>query len=367
MEILKLNLSKKESWSKVIEKATTVLEHGGLVIYPTETVYGVGVDAANQEAVKKLLRYKSRREGKPMSIAVTDQKMAENYVEINQQAQKFYQNFLPGPYTIVSKSKGQVAKGVSSEFASLGIRIPDCALTLEIIKKLGRAITSTSANASGKKRPYTIDDILSQLSEKQKSLIDLVIDVGELAKNEPSTVIDTTLSTPITLRGKTDKGKEKFFSESETETKELAARLTLKNWNQLRENGLIFALNGQLGLGKTVFAKGVGQFLKIDEEIKSPSYSYINEYDFEKEKVKGHFYHIDAWKIESKQEFEFLEIKEMIKANNVVLIEWWQQIADFLPEEIRKRAVILNFSEEKIEEKKENNENNKGRLIEIIN
>ena len=356
MEILKLDLSQKNQWPKIIQKAVTVLQHGGLVIYPTETVYGVGVDATNVKAVEKLLSYKSRREGKPMSIAVTDQKMAEKYVEINEQAQNFYQNFLPGPFTIVSKSKNKVAKKVESEFRNLGIRIPDYEFILEMIKIFGSAITSTSANASGKKRPYTINDILINLSEKQKSLIDLIIDVGELPKNEPSTVIDTTLSTPITLRGKETNKKEDFFSASEKETKELAGRLTLKNWNKLREKGLVFALNGQLGLGKTIFAKGVSQFLKIEDEVKSPSYSYMNEYDFNRENVKGIFYHIDAWRIDSKAEFEFLEIEKMIKANNIVLIEWWQQIVDYLPEEIRKEAVVLNFEE-----------NKKGRLIEIIN
>lgn len=356
MEILKLDLNKPNQWPEIIQKAVSVLQNGGLVIYPTETVYGVGVDAANGEAVAKLLAYKSRREGKPMSIAVTNQKMAENYVEINQQAQKFYQNFLPGPFTIVSKSKGVVAPKVESEFASLGIRIPNYDFILQLVEKFGKAITSTSANASGKKRPYTVDDVLNNLSEKQKSLVDLIIDVGQLPKNEPSTVIDTTLSTPITLRGKENSSKEEFFSASEEETKELAGRLTLKNWNQLREKGLIFALNGQLGLGKTIFAKGVAKFLKIQDEVKSPSYSYMNEYDFDRENVKGVFYHIDAWRIDSEAEFQFLEIEKMIKANNVVLIEWWQQVAQYLPEEIRNEAVVLNFEE-----------NEKGRLIEIIN
>lgn len=345
MKILKLNSNRAE----IIKTVAACLKTDGLVIYPTETVYGIGACATSAKAIDKLLQYKGRREGKPLSIAVTDQKMAEKYVEINEQALKFYQNFLPGPFTVVSKSKNLVDKRVNSEFGTLGIRIPEYPLIIDIIKEFGEAITSTSANASGKKRPYKIQDIFDNLSDKQKSLVDLVIDAGELPKNEPSVVVDTTLSTPIALRGslqKNQKEAEVLWSNSPAETIELAGRLMLNHLNQLQKNGLVFALNGQLGMGKTIFAKGIAKFLCIEENINSPTYSYINEYNYKRLETSGVFYHIDAWKIDSKEETELLQIEKLVKKNNVLVIEWFDQIEKWLQFAKDTNIVYLTFKEE---------------------
>jgi len=347
MQILKLNSNREE----IIKAATACLKNDGLLIYPTETVYGIGANACSHKAIDKLLKYKGRRQGKPLSIAVTDQKMAERYVEINQQAAKFYKNFLPGPFTVISKSKNLVDSRVNSEFGTLGIRIPDYPLIVEIIKTFNQAITSTSANASGQKRPYKIQDIFEHCSTKQKALIDLVIDAGELPKNEPSVVIDTTLSTPIALRGSLDQNHHHtgqiLWSKSANETSALASRLMLNHLNQLQKNGLIFALNGPLGIGKTVFAKGVAKFLGIQEIINSPSYSYMNEYAYQRAQTKGTFYHLDAWKIDSRSEVELLNIQQLIKKNNVLVIEWFQQIEQYLTLEQKTTLITLDFAESK--------------------
>jgi len=346
MQIIKLNPSDQKQCQAALEQAAACLATGGLLIYPTETVYGIGADPSNSAAVDKLLRYKGRREGKPMSIAVSDQNMAEQYVEINEQALKFYQNFLPGPYTVVSRSKKMVDSRVDSEFGTLGIRIPAYSLITDLAKKFGRAFTSTSANASGKKRPYTIADILDNLSDKQKTLIDLIIDVGQLPANEPSVVVDTTLSAPLALRGSlAQAGGTTLTSSSENETIELAGRLMLANQSELKKNGLIFALNGQLGMGKTIFAKGVAKFLGITETISSPTYSYINEYPYTRLLSSGTFYHIDAWKIDSQEEVNFLRIAELTKANNVIVIEWFEQIAPWLELPGNLKVVTLNFAQ----------------------
>ncbi len=350
MQILKL---KQNSQSQIIKQASQVLQQGGLVIYPTETVYGAGVDATQQKAVNKLLAYKSRREGKPLSIAVSNQIMAQNYVQLNKQAQTIYQQFLPGPVTVISQNKGQVAKGVASEFNTLGIRIPDYPLILNLVKALNKPITSTSANASGKKRPYTIQDILDNLSQKQKLLIDLIIDAGKLPKREPSTVIDTTLSTPLTVRSgklesqltnKKPTANLTLTSHNELETQQIAGKLILKNWNQLKKQGLIIALNGPLGAGKTVFAKGAAKFLQIKQLITSPTYTYLKEYPFIRHQTQGMLYHLDAWRLDSQLEFDQLKIKELIKPNNLVLIEWWDQVASyFKPEFLQGKTIVVKI------------------------
>jgi L-threonylcarbamoyladenylate synthase len=189
--------TKNTSKEKIIDTVVQTLSKGGLVIFPTETTYGAGVDATNQKAVDKLLSYKTRREGKPLSIAVTDKKMAEEYVFLNNSASQMYDTFLPGPFTIISKSKGKTAQGVESEFATLGVRIPDYPLVLDFLSKFKKPMTATSANASGKRRPYKVEHLLENLSQKQKDLIDLIVDVGELKHNKPSTIIDTTMSAPM--------------------------------------------------------------------------------------------------------------------------------------------------------------------------
>lgn len=336
----------------LVQTISSVLDEGGLVIFPTETTYGAGVDATNPVAVQKLLAFKARREGKPLSIAVTNQHMAEEYVVLNEQAKKLYRQFLPGPVTVVSQNKDVVADGVASEYGTLGVRIPDYPFMLAVIETLGKPITATSANASGEKRPYSIADVLAGLSEKQKSLIDLVVDAGELPHNEPSTVIDTTLSTPVVFRQGTiqmpsadsesnDKLETILTSESEQETKDIAKRVLLKHWNQVKEQGLIIGLNGSLGMGKTVFTKGLAEFLKIPDTIVSPTYTYIEEYDFSRHGFEGKLFHLDVWKVNSAEELARLEIETLLKPGQVVVIEWYSQVAEWLQSVLNQHQTTL--------------------------
>ncbi len=330
---------------KVLETTLAILRSGGLVIFPTETTYGAGVDALNPAAVQKLLEYKARREGKPLSIAVRNLEMAEKYVEVNDSAKKVYERFLPGPVTVVSKGKGKVAMGIESEFGTLGVRIPDYAFVLELLSVFEEPITATSANQSGSKSPYSIQELLLDLSEKQKSQIDLIIDAGELPHNPPSTVIDTTLSTPVVFRqGDVEVIKPQkttsLTSHSEQETKDIAKRLLLKHWNEAKETGLVIGLNGSLGMGKTIFAKGVAEFLQIPHVVTSPTYTYLEEYAFERHNVTGKFHHVDAWKISSDAEMELLRFSELPGPNQVVIIEWVSNVASYM----KKIKTQQNFS-----------------------
>lgn len=319
------------SHEEAVAAAVTCLEQGGLLLFPTETTYGAGVDATNPAAVQKLLAYKSRRQGKPLSIAVTDLAMAEQYVDVNEQAQSLYARFLPGPVTVVSQDKGVVAPGVASEFGTVGVRIPDYQLVLDMVRALGRPITATSANASGKKRPYSLADVMAGISHKQQDLIDLVLDAGTLPPNEPSTVIDTTMSTPITLRERPSSHQAQheyeLISHSEDETKKIAGTLMLKNWDQLLKKGLIIALDGPLGAGKTIFTKGIAEFLRISETLTSPTYTYLEEYDWTRHGSSGHLYHLDLWKVDTAEQLARLEIESLLGPGNCVVIEWWQNVA----------------------------------------
>ncbi|HRX44347.1 MAG TPA: L-threonylcarbamoyladenylate synthase, partial [Candidatus Dojkabacteria bacterium] len=126
-----------------IKEAVKVLKNGGLIVYPTETCYGLGGDATNPKALKKIMQYKKLRGSKPISIAVANRKMAEEYVDINEMADNLYENYLPGPITVISISKGKLVPPVVSIQNSVGVRYPDYPFTLEMLEKFGKPITAT--------------------------------------------------------------------------------------------------------------------------------------------------------------------------------------------------------------------------------
>jgi len=310
------------------------------VVYPTETLYGIGAGATNSEAVKKLTEYKNRPFGKPYSIAVTGQKMAEEFVELNETAKNLYKEFLPGPLTIVSRGKHKVATGVESENGTLGIRVPDYKLVINIVKKLGKPVTATSANASYKKRPYKISDILDNISDRQKDLIDLIIDAGELPHNEPSTVIDTTLDDPVTLRQGEIKltDKNEVLSRSEEATQNLAKELWQKYEIHKGKRAIIFALQGEMGTGKTIFTKGLAHAMGITELVTSPTYTLENRYSIPD--TRDSLYHIDTWRMENAEELKALGFEDLIKGKSVVAIEWAERVADII-REFDDEAIIV--------------------------
>lgn len=334
--------------NQIIAQTVEVLASGGVVVYPTETVYGIGVDATNQGAVDKLLQYKSRREGKPMSVAVCGIEMAEKYVDVNSTARNLYTNFLPGPLTVISKSKGKVAKGVESELGTLGVRILDYDLIREIIRKFGKPITATSANASYKKRPYSIDDIFDSISEKQKSLIDLVIDAGTLLKRDPSTVVDTTLNQELVLR----QGSLKLTDVLERDTKcaeetQLLGQQLMKRYQpHLGYKSVIFALQGEMGAGKTEMTKGIARELNIKEAIQSPTFIIEREYPIPTvegsfvSEIKPRLFHIDTWRLVEPSEIEQLGFFDKVAQGNVFVIEWADRIQNLLERLTDDSAIV---------------------------
>lgn len=326
---------------KTVVTAVEVLKRGGLVIYPTETLYGIGADATNPQAVRKLNLYKKRPFGKPYSIAVANQKMAEKYVSLNQSAKNLYQEFLPGPVTIISQGKHKVAPGVEAETGTLGIRIPAHQLVIEIVKSLGRPITATSANASYQKRPYCLTDIWKNISAKQKALVDLAIDTGCLPRREPSTVIDTTPDDPVILRqGEIKfKNRDEVLSRSTEATQNLAKELFQKYEHFLGKRPLIFSLEGPMGAGKTQFTKGLGKAMGVKETILSPTFNLVLNYQLTINNLQLN--HIDAWRLTGADELKALGFIKMLEDKNLVIaIEWAEKVANLI-KEYRDQATII--------------------------
>lgn len=179
--------------SRAIHNAVEILKAGGIVIYPTETAYGLGVDARNKEAVEKLYELKKRPIDKPTHVLVADMSMAEEYVALEKNTKQLVETFWPGPLTLVCEKKEganiYVALTADADKWGTGIRVPGNVFTQELVRACGFPITTPSANKAGAKIPYTIQDALDTFGEDGEK-IDLVIDGGRLAEKTPSTLID---------------------------------------------------------------------------------------------------------------------------------------------------------------------------------
>lgn len=165
--------------SQALQQSLQVLKEGGVVIYPTETLYGIGADATNDRAVEKVIRIKKRSKAKKISIAFSDLKMAKRYLVITKNAEKLAKAFMPGPLTLIVENRGKLRR-------KIGFRIPDNAFVRRLIRKLDKPITTTSANISGGRELYRIKDVIKAFGGK----VDLIIDAGNLKKRKPSTVFD---------------------------------------------------------------------------------------------------------------------------------------------------------------------------------
>ncbi len=164
-----------------IKKAADILKKGGVVVYPTETVYGIGANIFSEDALKKVFAIKKRTADKPISIAVSDFKMMNDVVYIDEKERGFIEKFLPGPITVLLKKKEIVPDILTSGLDVVGVRYPDHKIAVKLIELAGVPITSTSANISEEAPPCRVDNI--------KISADYILEGGD-CKGEPSTVVD---------------------------------------------------------------------------------------------------------------------------------------------------------------------------------
>ena len=187
-----------ENFRDSVAQGVEVLMRGGIVLFPTDTLYGLAVDATNPAALARLRELKGREKKKPISILVPSVEAIGNYVTWNENAKELAQHFLPGPLTLILPTHSTAFPGI--EFlGQVGIRVPQEPFDLALAEALGRPYTATSANRSGLPTLTTAHEILVQFGPLV-SEIDLVIDAGPRSGGKPSTVVTFKEGLPYIVR-----------------------------------------------------------------------------------------------------------------------------------------------------------------------
>jgi len=180
-----------------VKQGISVLEQGGVVAFPTDTVYGLGACASNEQAIERVYELKGRPRDMalPLLLAGTSQ-IGEVTENISQVAWLLIHRFLPGALTLVLPKSDALPDIITAGGETVAVRIPAHPVPLALAEGIGTPIVGTSANLSGKPSTLTADDVLSQFGDK----IDLVIDGGRCPGGRESTIVDVTGETPVILR-----------------------------------------------------------------------------------------------------------------------------------------------------------------------
>ncbi len=182
---------------KSIQKARRILRQGGLIVYPTDTLYGLGADIFNKQAVKEIFKLKGRDFKKPISIMVANLSSLRKLAWVDKKQEQFIRALLPGPFTLILKKKKIIYQLLTAGKNKVGIRIPDSKICLKLSRNL--PITTTSANISGQKPSRSVKKLTKLFSIKDENRVDLILE-GKNLSNKPSTVIDLTEMPPKILR-----------------------------------------------------------------------------------------------------------------------------------------------------------------------
>ena len=193
MEYYELHLQNPQL--RFINKAVEILKKGGIIIYPTDTVYGIGCDIFNKDALEKIFSIKNDNNSKLFSFVCSSLKDISNYAKVSDFAYRTMKHLLPGPYTFILPAAKQVPKKLWSKRKTVGIRVPNHSITLTLVEELGNPIISTSA--TNRKGEILIDP--TEIKNIFNSQVDLMLAAGNL-NNNPSSVVDLSSDEPEILR-----------------------------------------------------------------------------------------------------------------------------------------------------------------------
>jgi tRNA threonylcarbamoyl adenosine modification protein (Sua5/YciO/YrdC/YwlC family) len=195
-----ISINSKNPQQRLIEKVVEALKEGGLIGYPTDTIYGIGCDLFKNEAIEKIYRLKRHDRTKPLSVICSGLTDISQYAQVSNYAYKTMKRLLPGPYTFILEATKLVPKFAMTKQKTVGIRVPDNRICLSIVERLGHPIISTSVYKPNEELYSDPADIDEKFGKQLKLVID-----GGIIVAEHSSVIDLTNEEPRVLRrGKGD-------------------------------------------------------------------------------------------------------------------------------------------------------------------
>ncbi len=182
---------------QVFSRCRDVIRAGGVIVYPTDTLYGLGADPKNPGAVRKLFTIKRRQAGQPILLLIKDSNEVPDWAAvITPRAEGLMKKFWPGPLTLVFKARPEVMEELTGGAGTIGLRVPGNALTRQLLASLGIALTGTSANISSMQNSRTAQEAAEAIGW----MVDLVLDGGRTESNDPSTVVDVSADEPKVIR-----------------------------------------------------------------------------------------------------------------------------------------------------------------------
>lgn len=202
-----------EANQEAIERAGEVIREGGLVAFPTETVYGLAADVFNEQAVARVFEVKGRPANNPLPVQIASRDDLPRLVsEVPGIAERLMDEFWPGPLTLVLRASHEVPEVVTAGTGKIGIRTPDHPVALALIRAAGTPVVAPSANTSGQPPPTTAEEVLKYLDGK----VELILDAGPTRLKVASTVVDVTESPRRILRlgSISEEELQKSFSEN---------------------------------------------------------------------------------------------------------------------------------------------------------
>ncbi|MCY3771818.1 MAG: L-threonylcarbamoyladenylate synthase [Gemmatimonadetes bacterium] len=192
-----LQLHPEHPQKRHVDRVVEALHRGGVIIYPTDTVYGLGCDIFNRKAINRIYQIKQAPAGKPLSFVCSDLKDLARYAKnISNASYRMMKRLLPGPYTFILEASRDVPKFMIGKRRTVGIRVPDNPICLEIVQALGRPVLSTSIAASDDGSDMNDAEAIQSRYGK---VVDVIVDGGVIVA-EPSTVVDLTGGEPEILR-----------------------------------------------------------------------------------------------------------------------------------------------------------------------
>ncbi|HSG32085.1 MAG TPA: L-threonylcarbamoyladenylate synthase [Thermodesulfobacteriota bacterium] len=179
-----------------VKRTVEILSSGGVIVYPTDTLYGLGALVSKEQAVQRIFEIKGRKPEMSLPVLAKDFKMLQDYAQVPEKYKEMLQKYMPGPFMAILKLKQYLNPIITGGRDTIGIRISNNNFVIQLMENLDEPLISTSANLSGTGNMYDISQIISVFG----NMVDLVIDSGSISASKGSTIVDFTLTPPEVLR-----------------------------------------------------------------------------------------------------------------------------------------------------------------------